>query len=192
MESFILKFPPNAQFTDNELYDFCSTNEDLRIERNSKGEIIVMSPVGGISSSRNNAVAAQLWLWNQESKSGITFDSSGGFLLPNNAMRAPDAAWVDLTRWELLRDDQKKRFPPLAPDFVIEIRSESDTLKELQLKMEEWTQNGTRLGWLIDPLEQKTYIYTPHSSVRIIDSFSEKLLGEDVLPGFVLALEILK
>lgn len=106
MESFILKFPPHIQFTDDELFEFCSTNDGLRIERNNKGELIIMSPVGGISSSRNNTVAALLWLWNQKNKSGITFDSSGGFMLPNKAMRAPDAAWIELKKWQLLSEDR--------------------------------------------------------------------------------------
>lgn len=192
MESFILKFPSHTQLTDDELFDFCSTNKGLRIERNTKGELIIMSPVGGKSSSHNNAVGALLWLWNQNNKTGITFDSSGGFVLPDKAMRSPDAAWVDKKKWELLSEDQKKRFPPLSPDFVIKILSESDSLKELKLKMEEWIQNGTRLAWLIDPIEQKAYVYSEKGLTKTVDSFSEKLDGGDVLPGFELSLEILK
>ena len=192
MEPVVLKFTPNTQFTDDELFEFCVANKELRIERDKNGQIIVMPPTGSLSSSHNLTVASLLWNWNQRSGLGVAFDSSGGFRLPNSAMRAPDAAWVSKERWEQLSPEEQEKFAPLTPDFVIEIRSKSDSLKELQNKMQEWTDNGCHLAWLIDPLEQKAYVYKPEGLNKTVESFDEKLSGEDVLPSFELDLAVLK
>ncbi|MBD0277192.1 MAG: Uma2 family endonuclease [Flavisolibacter sp.] len=193
MEPVVLKFPPSTQFTDDELFEFCVTNKELRIERDKNGKLIIMPPTGGMTSNRNFKVNGLFAQWAAHNEHlGYGFDSSGGFRLPNRAMRAPDAAWVKKERWEQLSPEEQKKFPPLTPDFIIEIRSESDSLKELQDKMQEWIENGCRLAWLIDPLEQKAYVYTPEDATKIIESFNEKLNGGDVLPGFELDLSVLK
>ena len=192
MEPLVLKFTPNTQFTDDELFEFCIVNKELRIERDKNGQIIIMPPTGSLGSLHNLTVASLLWNWNQKSGLGVAFDSSGGFRLPNRAMRAPDAAWVRKERWERLTSEEQEKFPPLTPDFVIEIRSRSDSLEELQNKMQEWIENGCRLAWLIDPLEQKAYVYTPEGLTKTIETFDEKLSGGDVLPGFELDLSLLK
>lgn len=192
MENITIKFPESAQLTDDQLFDFCVTNKELRIERDTKGQLIVMSPVGGLGSSHNLAVASLLWLWNSRSNTGIVFDSSGGFRLPNGAMRSPDAAWINLDRWNQLSADDREKFPPLTPDFVIEVRSKSDGLRELKLKMSEWMENGCRLAWLIDPVDQKAYIYLSSGEIKIINSFDTIISAKTIVPGFELDLSILK
>lgn len=192
MEPVVLKFPANTQFTDDELFEFCVANKELRIERDEKGQIIIMPPTGSLGSAHNMTVASLLWNWNQKAKSGIVFDSSGGFRLPDKSMRAPDAAWIRKERWEQLSLDEKKKFAPLTPDFIIEVRSESDWLEELQNKMRKWMANGCRLAWLIDPLEQKAYVYKATGLTQTINGFDKTLSGEDVLPGFELDLSVLK
>ncbi|HZH37410.1 MAG TPA: Uma2 family endonuclease [Flavisolibacter sp.] len=192
MEPVVLKFTENTQFTDDELFEFCAANKELRIERDENGQIIIMPPTGSLSSSHNMTVASTLWNYNQRLKSGVVFDSSGGFRLPNGAMRAPDAAWIKKERWEQLSPEEQEKFAPLTPDFIIEVRSRTDSLKELQNKMQEWITNGCRLGWLIDPSEQKAYVYTPEGTPKMVASFAETLSGGDVLPGFQLNLSVLK
>ena len=168
-------------------------NKELRIERDEKGQIIVMPPTGGMSSHRNFNVNGIFSQWVTANKAlGIAFDSSGGFRLPNNAMRAPNAAWVRMDKWLSLRPEDQEKFPPLTPDFIIEIRSKSDSLPELKNKMLEWIKNGCRLAWLLDPQEQKAYVYTVNGLVQTIDNFDETLSGGDVLPGFELDLAVLK
>lgn len=192
MEPVILKFPASTQFTDDELFEFCITNKELRIERDNKGQIIIMAPTGSLGSAHNMTVASLLWIWNQKEKSGVVFDSSGGFRLPDNSMRAPDAAWIQNERWQKLTLEEQEKFAPLTPDFVIEVRSKSDLLEEQQNKMEEWIKNGCRLAWLIDPLEQKAYVYKPDGLTQTSNSFDETLSGEEVLPHFQLHLSVLK
>lgn len=193
MEPVVLKFPESTQFTDDELFAFCAVNKELRIERDENGKLIIMSPAGGLSSHHNFIVNAVFGQWVVAHKNlGIAFDSSGGFRLADKSMRAPDAAWVRKERWEQLQLEDKKKFPPLTPDFIIEIRSESDALPELKGKMLKWIENGCRLAWLIDPLEQKAYIYNPNAPVQTVGSFDETLSGEDVLPDFQLPLSVLK
>jgi Uma2 family endonuclease len=193
MEPVVLKFPPATQFTDDELFEFCVANKELRIERDQNGKLIVMSSTGGMSGNRNFRVIVLFGQWvSVNEQLGYGFDSSTGFRLPNGSMRAPDAAWVRKERWEKLRLEDKMKFPPLTPDFIIEIRSESDSLPELQTKMQEWISNSCRLAWLIDPLEQKAYVYTSEGLAQTIDSFNENLSGGDVLPGFQLDLSVLK
>ena len=147
-----------------------------------------MSPTGGETGNRNFNLAVKFGIWNQQTKLGLAFDSSTGFKLPNGADRAPDLSWVKLERWNALNPEQKKKFLPLCPDFVIELRSETDTLKTLRNKMQEYLENGTQLGWLIDPQNQRVEIYHLGKEVEILQS-PVNISGEDVLPGFVLDLQ---
>ncbi|QHT68662.1 Uma2 family endonuclease [Rhodocytophaga rosea] len=181
-----------GQLTDEQLFAFCQENRNLRFERTREGEIIIMSPTGGETGNRNIKIAARLELWNEEARLGISFDSSTGFILPNGAMRSPDVAWIILNRWQALSEEEKEKFPPLCPDFVIELRSKTDSLKILQKKMQEWIENGCRLAWLMDVQDQKVYIYRPGKKVETLDSFNTKLSGGQILPGFELDLNILK
>lgn len=189
MESFILKFPSDTQFSDEEFFEFCAANDPLRIERNSKGQIIIMSPSGSKTGNIHFKINHAFSTWVMENEeSGYGFDSSAGFKLPDQSVLAPDAAFVTKQRWESLSDEQQKKFAPLTPDFVIEVRSESDNLNQLKSKMENWVRNGCRLAWLIDPIEKKAYIYKSQEPVITIDNFNTKLSGETVLPGFQLDL----
>ncbi len=192
MQPLVLHTSDVLTLTDDELFQLCAANRDLRIERDSQGNLILMSPAGGETSARNSLFIADLVIWNRETRLGIAFDSNGGFVLPNGAMRAPDASWITIERWNQLSAEQRKKFLPLCPDFVIELRSPSDRLKELQKKMQEWMDNGCRLGWLIDPGEERAYVYREEGENSVVESFDEALLGEDVLPGFVLALSELR
>ena len=192
MEWISIQFPESTQLNDDQLFDFCLTNKDLRIERDDNGQLIIMSPVGGLSSSHNLAIASLLWLWNSKSNSGIVFDSSGGFRLPNGAMRAPDAAWIHIDRWnDLSRVDQEK-FPPLTPDFIIEVRSKSDSLRDLKNKMKEWIDNGCQLAWLIDPVEQIALVYYSNGAIETYESFQAILKAKTIVTGFEIDLSILK
>ena len=182
----VLKFHPVISITDEQLFDFCQLNKDFRIERKANGEIVIMSPTGAETEERNFDLTGQLWLWKKQDGTGIGFGSSGGFTLPNGAVRSPDAAWIKKADWEAIPQDQRKRFPPICPEFVVELRSD-DSLKVLQDKMVEYINNGTKLGWLIDRRERKVYIYRPDTAVEKLDNPST-LSGEDVLSGFVLDL----
>jgi Uma2 family endonuclease len=191
METLTLKVPPAVGLTDEQFYQLCIANEEWRLELTAQGELIIMPPVGGETSIRNSVLTAQLAIWNRQTNLGKVFDSSTEFRLPNGAKRSPDVSWVKLERWEALSPEDRKRFPPLCPDFVIELRSETDSLKELRAKMQEYQNNGARLGWLIDPQTPLVEIYRPTRDVETINfSFEEppSLSGEDVLPGFILDL----
>jgi Uma2 family endonuclease len=168
------------------LFRFCQANRELRIERSAEGEIIVMSPAGGYSSFQNNEVASQLHAWAKKDGSGIAFDSSAGFRLPNGAMRSPDAAWVRLARLQELSEQEKQRFIPLCPDFLIEVASPSDDLGTLRQKMVEYRAAGLPQGWLILPESRQVEIYTP-TGVEILSSV-DQVSGGELLPGFTLEL----
>lgn len=191
METLTLDVSALAPLTDEALYRLCVANRELRIERTRDGELIIMPPTGGESSRRNSLIVTALGVWNERSGTGIVFDSSGGFLLPDRAMRSPDAAWVAKERWERLSAEERRTFPPLCPDFVVELMSESDRLHALQRKLEEWIENGCRLAWLIDPEAERAYVYRPGDAPREVP-FTEPLSGGDVLPGFTLPLEPLR
>ncbi len=182
-----LDLGPAIDLGAEELFELCQRNRDLRIERNATGQLLLMSPAGGKTSARNAVITAQLWLWARQNGQGRAFDSSGGFLLPNGALRAPDAAWVELARLRELPSAEKERFLPLCPDFVIELRSPSDSLEPLEEKMAEYLANGSRLGWLLDAGERRAFVYRPGRSERAIVEPSA-LSGEPELPGFVLEL----
>lgn len=188
MNTLTLNLNPVIELTDEQFYHLCQINRDLRFERTAKGELIIMPPTGGETSNRNAGLNAQVWIWNDQNKLGVVFESSGGFKLPNGADRSPDAAWVKQERWDALTSEQKEKFIPLCPDFVVELRSPSDRLKVIQEKMIEYRDNGTRLGWLINRKSRKVEIYRPNQEVEVIES-PATLSGEDVLPGFVLNFE---
>lgn len=183
----VLKFHPVISMTDEQLFDFCQLNKNFRIERKANGEIIIASPTNSENDQRNFELIGQLGIWKKQDGTGVGFGSSGGFTLPNGAVRSPDAAWIKKTDWEAIPVDKRKKFAPLTPEFVVELRSESDSLKVLQDKMVEYINNGAKLGWLIDRKERKVYIYRPNTAVEQLDNPST-LSGEDILSGFVLDL----
>ncbi len=192
METVSLNLLPKLQLDDDEFYMLCQINPKFKLERTKDGEILIMALTGGRTGAKNMALSAQLWFWNNQHHLGIAFDSSTGFRLPNHAIRSPDAAWIAKERWEALSAVQQEKFPPLCPDFVVELKSDSDPLKAAQEKMGEWLENGCRLGWLLDPQEQKAYVYRPGVAVAEWEGFSQRLSGEDLLPGFALDLALLK
>ncbi|HEX3036404.1 MAG TPA: Uma2 family endonuclease [Thermodesulfobacteriota bacterium] len=183
----IVHLQPVLNMTDDQFYEFCQINRDLRIERNAQGELIIMPPTGGETGERNAEITMQLRLWAKRDGTGTTFDSSTGFILPNKAVRSPDAAWIKKSRLAILTPEQKKKFIPLCPDFVIELRSPTDSLSVLQDKMEEYLANGVQLGWLIDPEYKRIYIYRSQAQMEQLEE-PETLSGDPVLAGFVLNL----
>ncbi len=187
MTSLTLNLNPIIKLTDEQFFQLCQENDNVRLERTAKGELIIMSPAGGETGNRNAGLTAQLWIWNEQNKQGIVFDSSTGFKLPNGADRSPDAAWVKLERWNALTPEQKTKFPPLCPDFVVELLSPSDSLKETQDKMKEYRDNGVLLGLLINRKNQQVEIYRPSREVEVLDHPTQ-ISGDPVLPGFVLNL----
>ncbi|MCW6035567.1 Uma2 family endonuclease [Spirulina subsalsa FACHB-351] len=165
-----------------------AANRKLRLERTATGELIVNPPTGGKTGKRNLSITGQLSVWFEENETlGAAFDSSTGFELPNGANRSPDAAWVSQARWDALTQEQQEGFIPLCPDFVVELRSKSDTLQDLRSKMAEYIENGTKLGWLIDPKNKRVEIYRPGQGVEVLEN-PNTLSGETVLPGFTLSL----
>ena len=184
----VLRLKPVIHLTDEQLFELCQLNGDWRIEYTAQGELIVMPPTGGETSNRNVEITFQLQSWTRQSQTGVAFDSSGGFKLPNGAMRSPDAAWVRRPRLAGLTRDQKQKFLPLCPDFVIELRSPTDNLRALQDKMQEYMDNGAQLGWLIDPLTRRVHVYLPQHSPEILEAPST-VSAEPLLPGFALDLQ---
>jgi Uma2 family endonuclease len=185
-QAVAIHFPKETPLDDKALLALSSANPDLRLERTTQGELIVMSPTGGKSSRRNAALVARLFIWAEKDGSGTVFDSSGGFSLPNGAVRAPDACWVSNEQLAKLTDEELEAYPPLCPEFVIELRSATDTLKSLQEKMEEYIANGTKLGWLLDAKTKNVYVYTPEGMTLL--EHPEKLAATGNLQGFVLDL----
>ncbi|NJK65728.1 MAG: Uma2 family endonuclease [Microcoleus sp. CSU_2_2] len=188
MTAITLNLNPIIKLTDEQFFQLCQENENIRLERTAKGELIIMSPAGGETGNSNAGLTAQIWIWNQQNKLGKVFDSSTGFKLPNGADRSPDASWVTLERWDALTSEQKTKFPPICPDFVVELMSPSDSLKETQDKMKEYRDNGARLGWLINRKSRQVEIYRLGAEIEVLQS-PATLSGEDVLPGFVLNLD---
>ncbi len=180
-----VNFPAIQSMTVEQFYEFCLVNRDLRIERTASGEVIIMSPAFSDTGNRNIKIGQQLANWAEEDGTGEAFDSSAGFTLPNGATRSPDASWIKLERWNALTEEQKASFAPICPDFVIELRSSSDTLKGLQKKMQEYIDNGVSLGLLIDRKNRKVYIYRPDYEPEILDN-PETVSADPELPGFVL------
>jgi Uma2 family endonuclease len=185
MNTVVLNLEPIPHLTDEQFYQLCVANRDLSLEMNAAGELIIVPPVGGESGNQEADLITDLNNWNRQAKLGKVFSSSTIFILPNGAKRSPDAAWVKLERWENLTPEQRKKFPPLVPDFLIELRSETDRLTTLQEKMNEYIQNGLRLGWLINPQDAKVEIYRLGKAVEVIQ-MPVIISGEDILPEFEL------
>ena len=176
--------------SDEQFFQLCQKNRDLKFERNAKGDLIIMPPTGGETGKRNAGITSQLWLWNQQYKLGIAFDSSTGFKLPSGANRSPDASWIPLQKWQSLTPSQQQKFLPLAPDFVIELLSPTDTLEDTQKKMQEYLENGTKLGWLINPKKKQIEVYRQGKETEILDN-PQNISGENILPDFQLDLELI-
>ncbi|ACK66815.1 protein of unknown function DUF820 [Rippkaea orientalis PCC 8801] len=189
MSTITLNVQP-FQMTDEEFYQLCQVNEAWRLEVTAKGDLLIMPPVGGKSGRREASLISQVWLWNEQTQLGIVFSSSTVFCLPNGGKRSPDVAWVKLDRWQGLTEQEQEKFPPLCPDFVIELRSKTDNLEDLQEKMAEYLDAGLRLGWLINPQHQQVEIYRPNHNTEIV-SLPTCLSGENVLNNFVLDIPLL-
>lgn len=176
-----------VQLSDDQFYQLCRQNEALRFEMTAQGELWIMAPVGGESGKREADLITDLQLWNRQSQLGVVFSSSTIFRFPNGAKRSPDVAWIEQSRWNALSQAERETFPPIAPDFVIELRSRTDGLSDLRDKMQEYVTNGVRLGWLINPQDQQVEIYEPNQPIDIL-SLPAQLSGGTVLPGFSLDL----
>jgi len=180
-----------AIMSDKEFMHFCTINKKHRIERDKYGNIIIMPPLTGNSGNREFEVAVDVKIWQRGIGTGKALGPSSGFKLPNGAIRSPDASWTSQERLDVLTEQQKDEFLPIVPDFIIEVRSKSDGLKQLKDKMEEWMENGVRLAWLIDPKNKTTYIYREDGTSDIVKGFDKTLSGEDVAVGFELDLSLL-
>ncbi len=170
-----------------QFYRLCIDNPELRMELTAEGELILMSPTGSKTGQRNSELNYQLAAWAKADGKGVTFDSSAVFSLPNGAKRSPDASWILKKRWNALSDTEQEKIAPLCPDFVVELRSPSDRLDALKAKMNEYIDNGSKLGWLLDPLEKRVYLYRPSQDVECLED-PQSLDGEDVVEGLVLDL----
>ena len=179
--------PVLDDMSDHEFFEFCQLNQEWRLERTSGGDLIIMPPTGGETGRINFDLNTLFGAWVEADGTGVGFDSSTGFTLPNGAKRSPDLAWVKRPRWESLTSDEQGEFPPLCPDFVVEIRSRWDSLDSLKAKMEEYMDNGAQLGWLIDPIDKAVYIYRPSTKVQYLENPKE-ISGDPLLPGFTLDL----
>jgi Uma2 family endonuclease len=164
----------------------CQENRELRFELTAQQELVIIPPAGSETGWRNNEISYSLTSWTKKDGTGVSFDSSTGFTLPNGAIRSPDASWMKRERWEALAKEQRSGFSPLCPDFVVELRSPTDRLSDLQGKMQEYIDNGARLGWLIDPIDKRVYVYRPDQPVETLDD-PATVSGDPVLSGFVLA-----
>ncbi len=187
MSTKILKLEPAIALSEEQFFALCRINRDHRIERNAQGELIIMSPTGAETGHRNFKILQQLANWADQDGTGLGFDSSTGFKLPNGANRSPDAAWIRRDRWEALTPTERDRFAPLCPDFVIELRSRSDNLAALQAKLQEYIDNGSQLGWLIDRQDCQVYIYRPGQPVECRGDITQ-ISADPELPGFILNL----
>ena len=176
------------EMTDEQFVQFCADNRERRIELTSEKELIIMPPAFPTTGLKNNALSAQVYNWSKQDGTGLSFDSSAGFTFPNGAMRSPDASWIARERWDALAEDELNKFSHIAPDFVVELRSDTDGLRTLQAKMEEYIENGVSLGWLIDPRQRRVYIYRPGQPVETLED-PVTVSGETLLPGFVLNLQ---
>jgi Uma2 family endonuclease len=183
--TIVLRIPPKLQMTDDEFFEFCQINSELRIERNKSGELLIMPPTGSETGNRSGSVFGELYIWAGQDGTGICFDSSTGFKL-SMGDKSPDASWIKLERWNALSPEQKQKFAPICPDFVVELRSASDNLKPLQEKMQEYMREpGVQLGWLIDRKNRRVYIYRPGLPEGCLEN-PATVSGDPVWPGFVL------
>lgn len=189
MTAYTVNFNPIIKLTDDQFYQLCRENPGIKFERNSQGELIIMPPTGGETGNKNSEINADFVIWNRQTKLGVCFDSSTCFKLPNGANRSPDVAWIRKDRWDALTPEQQEKFPPIAPDFVLELMSPSDNLEDAQAKMREYIDNDVKLGWLINRKIHQVEIYRQGKSVEVLDS-PTTLSGEDILPGLTLNLQI--
>jgi Uma2 family endonuclease len=192
MDAATIYLPPTLELmidlTDDQFFELCQKNRDYRFERSADGELLIMSPTGSETSNCNIELSFQLQAWSRQNKLGIAFDSSGGFKLPNGADRSPDASWIKIERWNALTPEQKIKFAPLCPDFVVELLSATDSFPTTRKKMQEYLDNGAKLAWLLNRKHQQVEIYRPGQAVEILQS-PTSLSGEDVLPEFILDLK---
>ncbi len=189
MNTYTLNFNPVLELNDEQFLQICQANPDLQLERTAYGELLIMSPTGGETGNRNAELIGELIIWNRQKQQGKVFDSSTGFKLPNGAIRSPDVAWIKQQRWEQLSATEKQKFLPIAPDFVIELRSETDSLKEVQDKLTEYMENGVKLGWLIDPIQKQVQIYRDQAPMEQLNH-PKTISGEPLLTGFLLDLSL--
>jgi len=180
----VFDFSP-MRLTDEQFESLCRNHPDLNLEMSAKGELIIVPPTLPYTGEKNSDLITDVNIWARKDKTGVVFDSSSLFTFPNGAKRSPDVSWVLREKWDNLSDAEKKKFSRLVPDFVIELRSSSDSLKTLKKKMTEYIENGVRLGWLIDPMEQKVHVYRANGEIEVLDN-PEKVSGEEVLRGFEL------
>ncbi|NJN73292.1 MAG: Uma2 family endonuclease [Limnothrix sp. RL_2_0] len=190
MTAFTLDLSPILTLTREQFYQICAANPEQQLERSPQGELIVMAPTGGETGFRNSELNLDVGLWNRQQKQGKVFDSSTGFALPNGGDRSPDVSWIPLAKWDALTPEERKGFLPLCPDFIIELLSQSDSWKLGQAKMEEYRNNGCRLGWLLDPKHKRVAIYRPDQEVEILQA-PKVLSGENVLQDFELNISFL-
>jgi Uma2 family endonuclease len=188
LAAVVLHWPPSLHLVNEQFFEFCQANKELRIERTAQGDCEIMVPTGGETSWRNSRLTTLLSIWAEQDGSGVVFDSMGGFILPNGAIRSPDVSWVKRTRLAALTPEQKQRFLPLCPDFVIELRSPSDSINILQDKMQEYIENGASLGWLIDPEVRRVLVFQPQKAIASLDK-PDFLSADDLLVGFRLELQ---
>jgi Uma2 family endonuclease len=174
-----------VRLTEEQFALLCQENRDFRFELTAQQELVIMPPAGSETGWRNGRLTYRLIAWSDVDGTGLAFDSSAGFTLPNGAIRSPDASWVQRARWDTLTQEQREKFAPLCPDFVVELRSRTDRLSDLQEKMQEYMDNGARLGWLLDPIDTRVYLYRPGQPVEMLEN-PDTLGGDPVLPGFVL------
>lgn len=187
--AIVLHFGPMLKkFSDDDFFEFCQLNREWRIERSVEGDLIIMSPTGSKTGALNFNLTVKFGMWVEKDGTGKGFDSSTGFTLPNGAKRSPDLSWIRHERWNKLTDEEQKRFAPICPDFVVELRSESDSLEALQEKMKEYMANGAQLGWLIDPSEKKIFIYRPRTAALCMEQ-PPTVSGEPLLRGFTLEMK---
>ncbi|BAU12803.1 hypothetical protein LEP3755_33340 [Leptolyngbya sp. NIES-3755] len=187
MTALVINLKPTIDLTNDEFYKFCQQNPNLKIESTAEGALVVMPPTGGGSGKRNFSLTTYFGIWVEQTQLGEGFDSSTIFQLPNGAKRSPGVAWVTNDRWNALTLEEQERFPPIAPDFVIELRSRTDDIEDLEAKMQEYMENGVRLGWLLDPITKQVKVYREGEPVETLQN-PATLSGETVLPGFVLDL----
>lgn len=190
MSALTLDLTPVVRLTESQFYDLCRKNPEVRLERTATGALLIMPPTGGETGKRNSDLITELTLWNRQSRLGVVFDSSTGFVLPNGAIRSPDVAWIRSDRWQALSSEQRQRFLPLCPDFLVELLSPSDRWEDSFLKLQEYQANGARLGWLIDPQRRRVAIFSKGGAIEVLET-PNCLLGEAVLPGFELQLSLL-
>lgn len=192
LTSMVMRVDEAHALTDDQFFRLCQENKNLRFERTKEGDIVVMTPTGLETSGRNSDLNLRIGMWNLQAKFRKVFDSNGGFTLPDGSVFAPDAAVVSQARWDTLPKAERKKFGRVCPEFIVELKSESDRIATLQDKMKDWLNNGVQLGWLIDPDTETVYIYEAGKTITQVNGFDNVLSGGQVLPGFELDLKILR